>query len=149
MASKNAETYSLSAAQRILKRQQQLSSTHASNRIEHQVVSGESLWTIAKQYKVSVNQIASWNKIGTRSLLQIGQKLNIWPRVPSNKLNAGTRQIVKKLTYKVRNGDNLSMIAWRFNITVKDIQRWNGDLKKYLQPGQQLTLYVDVTKTRG
>ncbi|MDP6968625.1 MAG: transglycosylase SLT domain-containing protein, partial [Gammaproteobacteria bacterium] len=32
MASKNAETYSLSAAQRILKRQQQLSATHASNR---------------------------------------------------------------------------------------------------------------------
>jgi membrane-bound lytic murein transglycosylase D len=56
---------------------------------------------------------------------------------------------VKKLTYKVRSGDNLSMIAWRFNISVKDIQRWNANLKKYLQPGQQLTLYVDVTKTRG
>ncbi|MCP4791215.1 MAG: LysM peptidoglycan-binding domain-containing protein, partial [Gammaproteobacteria bacterium] len=51
--------------------------------------------------------------------------------------------------YKVRSGDNLSRIAWRFNITVKDIQRWNSDLKKYLQPGQKLTLYVDVTKARG
>ena len=149
VASKNAEAYTLSAAQRVLKRQQQLSATHASNRIEHKVVSGESLWTIAKKYKVTVKQIANWNKIGTKSLLQIDQKLNIWPRVPSSKLNSGSRQVVKKLTYKVRNGDNLSMIAWRFNISVKDIQRWNSDLKKYLQPGQQLTLYVDVTKTRG
>ena len=149
VASKNAEAYSLSAAQRVLKRQQQLSKINASHRIEHKVASGESLWTISKKYKVTIKQVVSWNKIGTNSLLQIGQKLNIWPRVASTKLTNGSRQVVKKLTYKVRSGDNLSRIAWRFNITVKDIQRWNSDLKKYLQPGQKLTLYVDVTKARG
>lgn len=149
VASKDASAYSLSAAQRVIKRQQQLSRTNAANRIVHEVASGDSLWTISKKYKVTVKQIASWNKIGTRSLLQIGQKLDIWPRVATTKLTNGSRSVVKKLTYQVRSGDNLSTIAYRFNVTVKDIQRWNTDLKKYLQPGQKLTLYVDVTKSRS
>ena len=148
-ASKDAEAYSLSAAQRVIKHQQQKSKRNASNRIEHKVASGESLWLIANKYKVSVKQIVTWNKIGTRTPLQIGQKLNVWPRVASTKLTSSSRQVIKKLTYKVRNGDNLSKIAYRFNVKVKDIQRWNDDLKKYLQPGQKLTLYVDVTKARG
>ena len=149
VASKDASAYSLSAAQRVIKRQQQLSRTNAANRVVHEVASGDSLWTISKKYKVTVKQIASWNKIGTRSVLQIGQKLDIWPRVATTKLTSGSRSVVKKLTYKVRSGDNLSAIAYRFNVTVKDIQRWNTDLKKYLQPGQNLTLFVDVTKSRS
>lgn len=149
VASKDASAYSLSAAQRVIKRQQQLSRTNAANRVVHEVASGDSLWTISKKYKVTVKQIASWNKIGTRSILQIGQKLDIWPRVATTKLTNGSRSVVKKLTYQVRSGDNLSTIAYRFNVTVKDIQRWNTDLKKYLQPGQKLTLYVDVTKSRS
>jgi membrane-bound lytic murein transglycosylase D len=149
VASKDASAYSLSAAQRVIKRQQQLTRTNAANRVVHEVASGDSLWTISKKYKVTVKQIASWNKIGTRSILQIGQKLDIWPRVATTKLTSGSRSVVKKLTYKVRSGDNLSTIAYRFNVTVKDIQRWNTDLKKYLQPGQKLTLFVDVTKSRS
>ena len=148
-ASKNAEAYSLSAAQRVLLHQQQQSQKNASNRIEHKVKSGESLWIISQQYKVTVNQIVAWNKIGLRAPLQVGQKLNVWPRVPSTKLSDGSRQVVKKLTYKVRSGDNLSKIAFRFNVSINDIKRWNDDLKKYIQPGQKLTLYIDVTKSRS
>jgi membrane-bound lytic murein transglycosylase D len=44
----------------------------------------------------------------------------------------------------VRSGDNLSTIAQRFSVTVKQIQTWNQALKKYLQPGQKLTLFVNV-----
>jgi membrane-bound lytic murein transglycosylase D len=143
IASRHAEAYSLSAAQR--SRKHQLShQSRADQPIIHRVKSGESLWIIAQKYQVTVKQIANWNKIGTGSLLPIGKTLNIWPN------NASTsREIVKKLIYKVRNGDNLSTIAYRFNVTVKDIQRWNNKLKKYLQPGQHLVLYVDVTKSRS
>jgi membrane-bound lytic murein transglycosylase D len=55
---------------------------------------------------------------------------------------------VKKVTYKVRSGDNLSVIAHRFSVTVDDIQKWNKSLKKYLQPGQKLSLLVNVTKLK-
>jgi membrane-bound lytic murein transglycosylase D len=143
IASKEASAYTLSAAQRVITRQQQISQSQASQRIDYKIRSGDSLWKIANQYKVSVKQLLSWNKLGTKSILQIGDKLSIWPRVSANKL-VSRRQVVKKLNYKVRSGDNLSTIAQRFSVTVKQIQTWNQALKKYLQPGQKLTLFVNV-----
>lgn len=148
IASKDAEAYTLSAAQRVISRQKQINQTQASARIAYTVKSGDSLWEIAQKYKVSVKQIASWNKMGTKSVLQIGDKLNIWPRSSGNKLALSKRKLVKKLTYKVRSGDNLSAIAQRFSVTVNDIQKWNQSLTKYLQPGQKLSLFVNVTKLK-
>ena len=132
----------------MINRQKQITQNQASQRIEYKVKSGDSLWKIAKKYKISIKQIASWNKLGTRSVLQIGDKLSIWPRSTTTKLTRPGRKVVKKLTYKVRSGDNLSTIAQRFSVTVKDIRKWNIRLKKYLQPGQKLSLFVNVTKIK-
>jgi len=148
IASQEAAAYTLSAAQRVINRQKQIAQTQASNRVSYIVKSGDSLWKIAKQYKVTVSQVARWNKIGTKSVLQIGDKINVWPRATAQKLGTVQRNVIKKLSYKVRSGDNLSAIAYRFSVTVKDIQKWNQALKKYLQPGQKLTLYVNVTKLK-
>ena len=148
IASKDAAAYTLSAAQRVINRQQQITQTQASQRIEYKIKNGDSLWKIAEKYKVSIKQIASWNKLGAKSVLQIGDKLNLWPRSSSTKLATAKRNVVKELTYKVRSGDNLSVIAHRFSVTVDDIQKWNQSLKKYLQPGQKLSLLVNVTKLK-
>ena len=148
IASKDAGAYTLSAAQRVINRQQRITQTQASQLIEYEIKSGDSLSVIAQKYKISVKQITSWNKLSSKSVLRIGRKLNIWPRSSSNKLTTAQRKVVKKLTYKVRSGDNLSVIAQRFSVTVKDIQKWNKALKKYLQPGQQLSLFVNVTKLK-
>jgi membrane-bound lytic murein transglycosylase D len=148
IASKDAAAYTLSAAQRVINKQQQITQIQASQRIEYKIKSGDSLWKIADKYKVSIKQIASWNKLGTKSVLQIGDKLNLWPRSSSTKLATAKRNVVKKLTYKVRSGENLSVIAHRFSVTVDDIQKWNKSLKKYLQPGQKLSLFVNVTKLK-
>jgi membrane-bound lytic murein transglycosylase D len=148
IASKDAAAYTLSAAQRVINRQQQITQNQASQRIEHTVKSGDSLWKIAQKYKISIKQIAGWNKLRTSSVLQIGDKLSVWPRSSSNKLATPQRSVVKKVTYRVRSGDNLSAIAHRFSVTVKDIKKWNRALKKYIQPGQRLSLFVNVTKLK-
>ncbi len=48
------------------------------NRKTHQVATGESLWTIARQYKVSVNTLAQWNGISPKAPLRAGKKLVVW-----------------------------------------------------------------------
>ena len=45
------------------------------------------------------------------------------------------------MAYTVRSGDSLYTIAQRFNVDVDKIRDWN-QLGRYLQPGQQLTLFV-------
>jgi membrane-bound lytic murein transglycosylase D len=55
---------------------------------------------------------------------------------------------VRKVTYTVRQGDSLARISSRFRVSVSEIQKWNAATltkSKYLQPGQKLVMYVDVT----
>lgn len=101
---------------------------------------GDSLWKIAKNKKVSVRNIAKWNNLDVKSPLKLGQKL----KVQANG-NATSSASLKKLRYKVRRGDSLSRIASKFDIKINDILAWNKlNPKKYLKPGQRLTLFVDV-----
>lgn len=49
----------------------------AARKLEHVVRSGDSLWTIARRYKVSVRQISDWNDLGARSVIKPGHRLTI------------------------------------------------------------------------
>ena len=76
--------------------------------------------------------------------LKPGQKLVIWSK---SDLKNKSREIIRKIRYRVRNGDSLHRIADKFNVQVKDIKKWNQlNKKKYLQPGDELIIYVDVTQ---
>ncbi len=74
-------------------------------------------------------------------MLHPGKSLVVWLEGKS------ANGVTKQLTYTVRNGDSLSRIANKFNVKVADISKWNSlNTKRYLQPGQKLKLYVDVTR---
>ena len=42
------------------------------------VRNGDTLWSLSKRYKVTLNELVKWNKIDTNDLLFSGQKLKIW-----------------------------------------------------------------------
>lgn len=45
--------------------------------IVHVVQNGDSLWSIARRYRVSVRDVAAWNDITTRSVLKPGHRLTV------------------------------------------------------------------------
>ncbi len=93
-----------------------------------------------------MRELAAWNGVAPRDTLSIGQKLVVWSKQPLPGNAISSANTTRKLRYTVRNGDSLALIASRFRITVSDLVRWNKINKdKYLQPGQKLTMYVDVT----
>ncbi|RAI88028.1 lytic transglycosylase domain-containing protein [Algoriphagus yeomjeoni] len=53
-------------------------SNTSSSKITHTVSSGDTLFAISKKYGVTVNQLKSWNNIGTQNIISIGQKLVIF-----------------------------------------------------------------------
>jgi len=147
VATKPLSAYSKSADARLAKTQNR---TRSGNKVEHIVKSGESFWTISQRYKVTTRQLSGWNGMAPRDTLSVGKKLVVWtnaavdaPRTsPTQALGNTTR----KLNYTVRNGDSLYLIARRFRVGIDQIARWNNiDRNKLLQPGQKLTMYVDVT----
>ncbi len=47
-------------------------------KVMHTVKSGDSLWTIARDYEVSIDKLSQWNKLHKRESLRLGQELTIW-----------------------------------------------------------------------
>ncbi|ELP1876256.1 LysM peptidoglycan-binding domain-containing protein [Vibrio vulnificus] len=134
---KDASAYTLSAANRLAKTQ---ATARGKYKLTHTVKSGESLWSIAKANKVDHQALAKWNGMGPRDTLRIGQDLVIWKE-------SSEGAIIRTVFYKVRSGDTISGIATKFKVKSNDIVKWNAlQNQKYLKPGQQLKLYVDVTK---
>ncbi len=152
-ASQPSQSYALSADQRLARRQQ---NSGQGARIDYTVRSGDSLWRIANQHKVSVSALARWNNMAPGDLIRPGQKLVIWTRQPEPQqlAAAGSTQaragggVTRQIAYRVRQGDSLARIANRFNVSVSDIANWNSvQPENHIHPGQILTLFVDVTNS--
>lgn len=141
-AFKSKGAYSHSVSQRLGRIKSQRRPGN-SKRLEYNVRSGDSFWQIAQNHDVKVSQLARWNGMAPGDPLKAGQTLVIW----SKNKRIGKREVIRKVNYRVRSGDSLARIGQKFRVRVSDIKRWNSRQtnNKYLQPGQRLTLYVDVT----
>jgi membrane-bound lytic murein transglycosylase D len=146
VAQENEGYYSLSEKQREKSR---LNIEKNAEKIIYKVVSGDSLWKIAVQFGSTVNNLVRWNQIDLSSPLKIDKELVIWVE-DNNKTELAeiTRigiDIDKKLTYMVRAGDNLSKVASKYGVKVKDILSWNNIKEsQILKPGQELLIKVNV-----
>ncbi len=139
VATRELNEYSLSADQRLVSKQSQ---SRGAYKIEHEIVRGDTLWDISRHYNVNLRSLASWNSMAPTDPLRPGRTLAIWLKNEQEASN-----VVRSFHYQVRSGDSLARIAARFNVTIKDIEKWNQISRaKYLQPGQQLKLFVDVTR---
>jgi outer membrane protein OmpA-like peptidoglycan-associated protein len=47
------------------------------SKVTHSVAAGETLFSISNKYGVSVDQLKSWNNIGSQNIISVGQKLVI------------------------------------------------------------------------
>ncbi len=136
-STKDDAKYALSADNRLKNTQ---STARGQLKLTHVVQSGESLWSIARDNNVSYKSLAKWNGMGPKDTLKKGQKIVIWRKGADD-------SVMRTVFYNVRSGDTISGIASKFKVKSTDIVKWNSlQQKKYLQPGQKLKLYVDVTK---
>jgi membrane-bound lytic murein transglycosylase D len=147
VASRGQSTYTLSSSQRL--KAIQSNGKKNKTRVNHYVQSGESFWTISRKYNVDMHSLAKWNGMAVKDPLGQGQKLVVWTSNSSSSSAPVKRkpsQTIQPISYTVRNGDSLSRIASRYSVSVSDLHRWNSIKGKYLQPGQKLKLYIDVTE---
>ncbi|MEM9056593.1 MAG: LysM peptidoglycan-binding domain-containing protein [Pseudomonadota bacterium] len=126
---------------------------HDPDALRHRVRSGESLWTISRRYGVGVRELARWNAMAPGDTLGVGTELVIARQRAGASPSAAPGLApedsarVRRVRYTVRKGDSLSRIGSRFRVKVSDLREWNRlDGQKYLQPGQTIVMYVDVTQ---
>jgi membrane-bound lytic murein transglycosylase D len=92
----------------------------------YRVRQGDTLWRIATQHGVTVEQLRAWNGLGKESTIRPGQTLVV---------NPGETVLV----YRVQRGDTLWGIARRHGVSPKQLMEWN-DLTEdaVLRPGDEV-----------
>lgn len=81
------------------------------------VKAGDTLYSIARRYNITVSQLASANNISNPSLIRAGQILTI----PGKSTSPSPAPAPAKTTYTVKVGDTLYSIAGRYNVTVSQL----------------------------
>lgn len=141
----NLSSNNLSVGQ-VLKLTESTGSSSNSNQMDNNIYTvkkGDSLWSIANANNTTVNELKSANNLSSNNL-SIGQKLII----PSK------NNTIDKITYTVKKGDSLWLIANRYNTTVDKIKVENNLKSNTLNIGQVLVIpssenYITYTVKKG
>jgi membrane-bound lytic murein transglycosylase D len=158
IASKGKSYYDLSKQNRLSSKQSNLTGSKGSTKLYYTVKSGDTIWDLALKHKVGVRSLAKWNGMAPKDVLKPGKKLLIWSKANKNSVVspaiqlpppfAQKRDMVKRIGYRVRKGDSLAKIANKFSVSINNLVTWNKlNKKRYLQPGQKLTIYIDLTNS--
>lgn len=106
----------------------------------HVVKKNESLYTLAKRYHVSVNELKAANNL-VSSHIKSGSLLVIPPHSSSVALETrGNSDAPQAEAYKVKKGDTLSRIAKKTGVSIKELKRLNSLSKSKVKPGTVLAL---------
>ena len=118
------------------------------------VKKGDNLWTIARRYNVSLNELYAANGLDTTSILSIGQQLQIpvegstaTVTAPSPDTYQPTSFNQGSTEYMVKRGDSLSKIANQFDTSVRAIKAANGLSSDLIRVGDKLVVPVSSSST--
>jgi peptidoglycan endopeptidase LytE len=106
----------------------------------HKVKKNDTLYSLAKKYHVTVNDIKSANNLLNKHI-KSGDVLIIPPRsLVAKDEEQGGKAKAKGATYKTRKGDNLLRIAHKTGVPVKELKRLNGLKNNRIKSGVVLVL---------
>ncbi|WP_226666648.1 LysM peptidoglycan-binding domain-containing protein [Metabacillus litoralis] len=117
------------------------------------VKSGDTLWSLSRQFETSVDKIKSANGL-SNDFLKVGQvlelpstnKQNTTP-VVTPKVETTTTTTTKAVTYVVKSGDSLWVIARANNTSVSELKKLNGLQNDLIRVGQKLVVNKETTTT--
>jgi LysM repeat protein len=129
--------------------------------IVHKVEKGETLYALARRYKVDVQSIFDANPNAINGI-NIGQEILI-PTKETARTNDTGNQVQQnsqgndqtataggqddKVVHRVIAGESLYMIGQKYGVSVNDIKKWNNLRSNTISVGQRLSIYPGPEKT--
>ncbi|WP_122892887.1 lytic transglycosylase domain-containing protein [Arcobacter peruensis] len=103
----------------------------------YRVKKGDTLSSIGNKFKVKYSFIKKFNELKTNKL-SLKQKLVI--PIYKNKVRKVTKKY-KRQIYKVKNGDSLSGISYRFKVSIKKLKKDNKLKSNKIKVGDKIAIY--------
>ncbi len=130
----------------------------------HKVLPGENLYSISRQYGLSVEEVRAMNGLSDNTIfpgqrlivkseqMPAGATMRLAPAAETTQAPVGYTQLERRQYYQVRNGDKIEELANRYRVSSEQIRDWNAISEIY--PGQTLIVEkwyetVDVATLRG
>lgn len=98
---------------------------------QHRVTKGETVFSIAKRYNISVAQLRAMNSKKNNRVV-IGETLRVV---------AAAKPLTTKRQYVAKRGDTINTVARRFNVAAVDLMKWNNLEQAHLRPGAKIVIY--------
>ena len=119
----------------------------------HKVKKGDNLGEISDKYGVTVAEIKKWNKLRSNNI-PVGKSLKI---ISNERVVTTIRKEVKPTEsiastdkesdfYVVQQGDNLSTIAKKYNVSIEDLKQWNSLSDNNIQLESKLKIADIINK---
>ncbi|WP_242132702.1 PBP1 and LysM peptidoglycan-binding domain-containing protein [Aestuariivivens marinum] len=102
----------------------------------HRVKKKETLYSLARQYEVTVDEIKKYNTFLYADPLRKGDKLQI----PVFKITETVEEVNPTNIYKVLPKEGKWRIAYKYGITIKELEALNPDMGEVLQAGQEINV---------
>ena len=105
---------------------------------EHILQQGETLYSIAQRYGLSVDELQALNGNLDPTTLKVGQKIRVYGQVKT--LASRSNAPVVGGTYTVKKGDTLFSISRMYNLNVHELRAVNKEVGNSLNIGQKINL---------
>ena len=116
------------------------------NGLVHKVAAKETLFSISRQYNVSVDDIRTWNNLKENSI-SLGQELIVKKKDAAAVVGVSTAQTSGAKTHTVVAKETLYSIARQYEMTVPQLKEWNGLSNDEVKLGQVLSVSAPVSST--
>ncbi|AFK04657.1 Lytic transglycosylase catalytic [Emticicia oligotrophica DSM 17448] len=116
----------------------------------HKVEVGQTLYSIARQYNITIKELAEWNDFSTTERVKIGQVLIVTPPKTGNKVvssetskttnNSSEKNSTSSKIHKVQRNETLYSISKQYGVTMKQIKEWNDMKSENVKIGQKIII---------
>ncbi|WP_338375396.1 LysM peptidoglycan-binding domain-containing protein [uncultured Flavobacterium sp.] len=118
-------------------------SNNKANQEFHVVASGESFYTIAKKYDLSVDDLKQFNPTILPNKLQVGTKLALTKNKNSKEKVEKSKEEVSSsndLIHSVKKGETISHITEIYDVSFKELKKLNPGLDVKLQINEKIII---------
>jgi len=124
--------------------------------VKYRVKKGDKLIDIAQLFDIRVSDLRNWNGLPYTTTIRVGQELKIYVKPEKKNYYASIDSLSHReklgilfgsgegewITHKIRRGETLSAIAYKYGVRQSDLKKWNNLRSSRIIAGKRIKIWT-------